>query len=201
MIEVSLREGRCLVTLEVDFSSPFLFPPEPYAGIAVIRLPRRVAPNDLQAPWATSTAALTGDLDLRRKALDRRTASHPGVSAGEAGGSRAMRSRTRDRPRDGNQGAGSRPPVEGGTSPDRMRPPDEPMGRARTGCPRNRPGGTADDWPGRGSEEAGGPGGRRGASRVREGILRQLSISPSPLAQSSGPGYADRSVIASFSRS
>jgi len=41
-------EGRCLVTLDLDFSNPFLFPPEDYAGIVVLR-PRRLTPDELYA--------------------------------------------------------------------------------------------------------------------------------------------------------
>ena len=59
VIDVCRAEGRCLVTLDLDFSNPFLFPPDQYAGIAVIRLPRRVSPNDLDA--AVSCAALGRD--------------------------------------------------------------------------------------------------------------------------------------------
>jgi hypothetical protein len=42
-------EGCCLVTLDLDFSNPFAFPPERYAGIAVLRLPRRPTGADLLA--------------------------------------------------------------------------------------------------------------------------------------------------------
>ena len=97
VIDVCRAEGRCLVTLDLDFSNPFLFPPEPYAGIAVIRLPRRVSPNDLYGARSNLDHRAHPRFD-RRKALDRRTASHPGVSAGRRG-SRAMRQQTRDRPR------------------------------------------------------------------------------------------------------
>nr|VFJ57947.1 MAG: hypothetical protein BECKDK2373B_GA0170837_10697 [Candidatus Kentron sp. DK] len=42
LIGVCRRENRCLITLDLDFSNPFVFPPEDYAGIAVIIcLPRR----------------------------------------------------------------------------------------------------------------------------------------------------------------
>jgi len=37
------------VTLDLDFSNPFVFPPEKYAGIAVLRLPRRLSPIDVYA--------------------------------------------------------------------------------------------------------------------------------------------------------
>jgi predicted nuclease of predicted toxin-antitoxin system len=36
VIEVCGVERRCLVTLDLDFSNPFVFPPEQYAGIAVL---------------------------------------------------------------------------------------------------------------------------------------------------------------------
>ncbi|MBI5387617.1 MAG: DUF5615 family PIN-like protein [Verrucomicrobia bacterium] len=34
------EEGRALVTLDLDFSNPLVFPPETYPGLAVLRLPR-----------------------------------------------------------------------------------------------------------------------------------------------------------------
>lgn len=61
VIDVCRAEGRCLVTLDLDFSNPFLFPPEQYAGIAVIRLPHRVSPNDLYGAVAGLIAALSRD--------------------------------------------------------------------------------------------------------------------------------------------
>lgn len=61
VIDVCRAEGRCLVTLDLDFSNPFVFPPERYAGIAVIRLPHRVTPNDLYAAVAGLVAALGRD--------------------------------------------------------------------------------------------------------------------------------------------
>ena len=61
VIDVCRAEGRCLVTLDLDFSNPFLFPPDLYAGIAVIRLPRRVSPDDLYAAVAALVAALSRD--------------------------------------------------------------------------------------------------------------------------------------------
>src|SRR5262245_46235305 len=41
------REGRALVTLDLDFSNPLVFKPSAYSGIAVLRLPRRPSHNDL----------------------------------------------------------------------------------------------------------------------------------------------------------
>ncbi len=42
-------EGRCLVTLDLDFANPLVFPPEQYAGIVVLRLPPRPALAHLEA--------------------------------------------------------------------------------------------------------------------------------------------------------
>ncbi len=57
LIEVCGAERRCLVTLDLDFSNPFVFPPEQYAGIAVLR-PRRLNPDELYATVATLITAL-----------------------------------------------------------------------------------------------------------------------------------------------
>ena len=38
LIEVCRAEDRCLVTLDRDFSNPFTFPPDRYAGIAVLKV-------------------------------------------------------------------------------------------------------------------------------------------------------------------
>jgi hypothetical protein len=47
LIEVCRQEGRCLVTLDLDFSNPLQFRPSHYCGIAVLRLPSRPEPKDL----------------------------------------------------------------------------------------------------------------------------------------------------------
>ncbi|MBW2524674.1 MAG: DUF5615 family PIN-like protein [Deltaproteobacteria bacterium] len=41
LIDCCRAEGRCLVTLDLDFSNPMCFPPSPHHGIAVLRLPAR----------------------------------------------------------------------------------------------------------------------------------------------------------------
>ena len=61
LIAVCRRERRCLVTLDLDFSNPFVFPPVDYAGIAVIRLPRWPSPDDLYAAVSTLVTALESD--------------------------------------------------------------------------------------------------------------------------------------------
>lgn len=47
VIAASQTESRCLVTLDLDFSSPLRFKPLAYSGIAVLRLPPRATANDL----------------------------------------------------------------------------------------------------------------------------------------------------------
>ena len=47
LILVCKSEGRCLVTLDLDFSSPLVFRPSEYPGIAVLRLPSRGSLRDL----------------------------------------------------------------------------------------------------------------------------------------------------------
>ena len=58
LIEVCRREGRALVTLDVDFANPLVYPPADYPGIAVIRIPKRATAADLQAGLATLARAL-----------------------------------------------------------------------------------------------------------------------------------------------
>ena len=47
LIETCHREGRCLVTLDMEFGNPLLFKPSDYHGIVVLRLPHRPTPQDL----------------------------------------------------------------------------------------------------------------------------------------------------------
>jgi hypothetical protein len=61
VIAACQAEGRCLVTLDLDFANPFVFPPDRYAGIAVIRLPRSPTPHDLDANVRTLIAAMARD--------------------------------------------------------------------------------------------------------------------------------------------
>ena len=61
LIEVCRRESRCLLILDLDFSNPFVFPPEDYSGIAVLRLPRQANPEDLYGAVQNFVAALGND--------------------------------------------------------------------------------------------------------------------------------------------
>ena len=42
--QVCVREARTIVTLDLDFSNPFRFPPAPTEGTIVVRPPRPVLP-------------------------------------------------------------------------------------------------------------------------------------------------------------
>lgn len=57
LIEACRREGRCLVTLDLEFGNPLLFKPSDYAGIAVLRLPRKPGHDDLRAAVETLIGA------------------------------------------------------------------------------------------------------------------------------------------------
>jgi len=57
LIDACRREGRCLVTLDLDFSNPLVFKPWEYAGIAVLRLPSRSLDTDL---WEACEVLLKG---------------------------------------------------------------------------------------------------------------------------------------------
>ena len=61
IIEVCRDEKRCLVTLDLGFSNPFRFNPVQYAGIAVLRLPRKREPGDLSDTANTLAAGLAED--------------------------------------------------------------------------------------------------------------------------------------------
>lgn len=66
IISVCQSEKRCLVTLDLDFANPFLFPPTRYSGIAVFRLPHRPSYNDLLILCRTLLVAL-GEKDIDGK--------------------------------------------------------------------------------------------------------------------------------------
>lgn len=59
LIEACRAEGRSLVTLDLDFSNPLLFPPRDYAGIAVLRLPKMPTHHDLVLCVKTLIGAMT----------------------------------------------------------------------------------------------------------------------------------------------
>ena len=58
VIAACQREQRCLVTLDRDFSNPFIFQPWEYSGIAVLRLPPKPSHIDLLLACRTLIRAL-----------------------------------------------------------------------------------------------------------------------------------------------
>jgi len=48
LYEICCAEGRCLVTLDLDFANVLRFPPSQSGGIVVIRLPRNPTPELLE---------------------------------------------------------------------------------------------------------------------------------------------------------
>ena len=61
IIETCLREGRCLVTLDLDFGNPLIYRPSRYPGIAVLRLPGHPAADDLEDGVRTLNGGLQRD--------------------------------------------------------------------------------------------------------------------------------------------
>jgi predicted nuclease of predicted toxin-antitoxin system len=58
LIEVCRVEGRCLITLDLDFANPLRFRPQRYPGIAVLRLPTRASRGALEQLLRTLSLAL-----------------------------------------------------------------------------------------------------------------------------------------------
>lgn len=59
LITACREEGRCIVTLDLDYANPLLFRPSEYAGIAVLRLPCKPTPEDLYDLIRTLLARLS----------------------------------------------------------------------------------------------------------------------------------------------
>jgi len=63
IFEICGREGRCLVTLDIDFGDVTRFPPDRSAGVVVLRLPRNPTLPVLESLVGTFLRAL-GDRPL-----------------------------------------------------------------------------------------------------------------------------------------
>jgi predicted nuclease of predicted toxin-antitoxin system len=61
LIGLCKTEGRCVVTLDLDFANPLLFKPADYPGIAVLRLPDKARPEDLRACIETLSTGLEAE--------------------------------------------------------------------------------------------------------------------------------------------
>lgn len=58
LIQVCRNEGRCLVTLDLDFSNPLRFIPSQYKGIAVLRPPSHPSRAELMLTIETLIGGL-----------------------------------------------------------------------------------------------------------------------------------------------
>jgi len=58
LLEACRREGRALVTLDLDFANPLDYRPSEYSGIAVLRLPKKITVDDLLQTIATFAKGL-----------------------------------------------------------------------------------------------------------------------------------------------
>ncbi len=58
VIEACCKEGRALVTLDLDFANPISFRPSQYPGIAVLRLPKKASADDLLSAIRTLVEGL-----------------------------------------------------------------------------------------------------------------------------------------------
>jgi predicted nuclease of predicted toxin-antitoxin system len=73
LIALCCSEQRCLVTLDLDFGNPFLFRPQEYWGIAVLRLPSKPSPNDLHETVGTLISGLAREkIDRKLWIVERR---------------------------------------------------------------------------------------------------------------------------------
>jgi len=66
LIQACRAEERCLVSLDLDFGNPLLFKPDQFAGIAVLRPPRKPSPDDLLETVGTLINALTREDPVRK---------------------------------------------------------------------------------------------------------------------------------------
>ena len=60
------KQERCLVTLDMDFGNPILFKPSQYRGIALLRLPPKIRPDDIRDGLSTLVGALERDVIDRK---------------------------------------------------------------------------------------------------------------------------------------
>ena len=58
VVRVCRDEGRCLVTLDLDFSNPLVFKPADCPGLAVVRLRGKAEPEDLERALRVLAAGL-----------------------------------------------------------------------------------------------------------------------------------------------
>jgi predicted nuclease of predicted toxin-antitoxin system len=67
VVSVCTEEGRCLITMDKDFTNPLLFPPQKYAGIVVLRLSHNPDGKEILGTLRTFLLALDGQENLTGK--------------------------------------------------------------------------------------------------------------------------------------
>ena len=66
LLEYCRAEGRCLVTLDLEFANPLVFLPSRYPGIAVLRIPQKASATDLLMLIETLMEALKSEVLIRK---------------------------------------------------------------------------------------------------------------------------------------
>jgi len=67
VIDVCTAEKRCLITLDLDFADTLTYPPEQYAGIILLRLPRKPMLSDIDISIDTVIEAVNRGADITGK--------------------------------------------------------------------------------------------------------------------------------------
>jgi len=62
LLEYCRAEGRCLVTLDLEFANPLVFLPSRYPGIAILRIPQKASATDLLMLIETLMEALKSEV-------------------------------------------------------------------------------------------------------------------------------------------
>lgn len=69
ILRACVSEGRCLVTLDLDFANPLQYRPAAYAGIVVVRIPGRLQLAELERALGFGSRSRQG-LRCQRPPLD-----------------------------------------------------------------------------------------------------------------------------------
>jgi hypothetical protein len=67
VIGVCTMEQRCPITLDTDFADTLTYPPENYAGIILLRLPRKPVLGDIDVSIGAVIEALSGGANIAGK--------------------------------------------------------------------------------------------------------------------------------------
>ena len=67
VIDICAEEKRCLITLDFDFADTLTYPPERYAGIILLRLPKKPMLSDIDVAIDTVIEALNRGANVAGK--------------------------------------------------------------------------------------------------------------------------------------